>query len=73
MGVEYKGEKPFSKEHCFKKRGIMKGNEGDYTPLPPRRIHPRYKWRGILWGSHNARCNENPLVKYIFSYTLIII
>jgi outer membrane protein assembly factor BamB len=23
------------------------------SPLPPRRIHPRHKWRCILRGSHN--------------------
>jgi STE24 endopeptidase len=25
---------------------------GIASPLPPRRIHPRHKWRGILRGSH---------------------
>jgi hypothetical protein len=34
----------------------MKDNEGIASPLPPRRIHPRHKWRGILRGSHNQWC-----------------
>jgi len=27
---------------------------GIASPLPPRRIHPRHKWRGMLRGSHKA-------------------
>jgi hypothetical protein len=28
---------------------------GIASPLPPRRIHPRHKWRGILRGSHKKK------------------
>jgi hypothetical protein len=38
---------------------------GIASPLPPRRIHPRHKWRGILRGSHKQK-KENYLAMDTF-------
>jgi hypothetical protein len=42
------------KNPVLKSGALWKAMRGIPSPLPPRRIHPRHKWRGILRGSHKV-------------------